>query len=147
MHLYCNAILIEDILQIDTKRFDYYTGKPVTISNGSGFIVESAGLILTNAHVVLNKPHSVVNVRLQDGRTFVGIVEAIDPVSDLATVRITCNDLPAMKLGVSSTLLAGEFCVALGSPLGMSNTVTAGVVSSTGRNSQVRRIYILLRLS
>lgn len=64
-------------------------------------------------------------------------MEAIDPVSDLATVRISCKDLPAMKLGISGNLRAGEFCVALGSPLGMSNTVTAGVVSSTGRNSQV----------
>ena len=92
-------------------------------------------MILTNAHVVLNKPHSVVNIRLQDGKTYVGIVEAIDPVSDLATVRIPCKNLKAIKLGDSSSLLAGEFCIALGSPLGMSNTVTAGVVSSTGRNS------------
>lgn len=101
----------------DTNRMDYFTGKPVTMSNGSGFIVESNGLILTNAHVVIQKPRSVVSVRLTDGRTFMGIVEAVDPVSDLATVRIQCKNLPAMKLGESSSLRAGEFVVALGSPL------------------------------
>lgn len=120
----------------DTRRMDYYTGQPVTVSNGSGFIVESNGLILTNAHVVVNKPRSNVSVRLSDGRTFLGIVEAVDPVSDLATVRIQCKNLPAMKLGQSSSLRAGEFVVALGSPLSLSNTVTAGVVSSTQRPSK-----------
>lgn len=101
----------------DTRRMDYYTGKPATVSNGSGFIVESNGLILTNAHVVINKPRSIVSVRLSDGRIFQGIVEAVDPISDLATVRIQCKNLPAMKLGQSSSLRSGEFVVALGSPL------------------------------
>lgn len=101
----------------DTRRMDYFTGKPATVSNGSGFIVESNGLILTNAHVVINKPRCNVSVKLSDGRTFIGVVEAVDPISDLATVRIQCKNLPAMKLGLSSNLRAGEFVVALGSPL------------------------------
>lgn len=101
----------------DTGRMDYYTGKPATVSNGSGFVVESNGLILTNAHVVINKPRSVVSVKLSDGRSFMGVVEAVDPISDLATVRIQCKNLPAMKLGQSASLRAGEFVVALGSPL------------------------------
>lgn len=115
---------------------DYKTGRPMTVSNGSGFIIEADGLILTNAHVVINKPRSVVSVRLLDGRTFQGIVEAVDPVSDLATIRINCKNLPPMKLGNSSTLRSGEFVVALGSPLALSNTVTSGVISSTQRASQ-----------
>lgn len=102
----------------DTRRVDYFSGKPVTVSNGSGFIVESNGLILTNAHVVINKPKCLVSVKLQDGRQFIGTVEAVDPVSDLATVRIPCKNLSAMKLGQSSTLRSGEWVVALGSPLG-----------------------------
>lgn len=114
----------------DTRKIDYFTGTPMSVSNGSGFIVESDGLILTNAHVVINKPHTVVNVKLQDGRSFHGQVEAVDPISDLATVRIKATKLPAMKLGQSSTLKSGEFVVALGSPLNLSNTVTAGVVSA-----------------
>lgn len=63
-----------------------FTGRMTAVSNGSGFIVESHGLILTNAHVVANK-ESVV-VKLHDGRSFQGVVQAVDPVSDLATVKI-----------------------------------------------------------
>lgn len=96
---------------------DYTTGRPLTVSNGSGFLVDSNGLILTNAHVVINKPRSIISVQLNDGRTFMGIVEAVDPISDLATVRIQCKNLPALKLGKSSELRSGEFVVALGSPL------------------------------
>jgi HtrA serine peptidase 2 len=92
--------------------------------------VSSDGLILTNAHVVINKPRSVVSIRLNDGRTFQGIVEAVDPVSDLATVRVQCKGLTPLKLGTSSDLRAGEWVVALGSPLALSNTVTAGVISA-----------------
>lgn len=119
----------------DTRKFDYFSGKAVTSSNGSGFIIDSNGLILTNAHVVISKPHTIVQVKLMDGRIFPGVVEDVDRTSDLATVRIQCRDLPAMKLGESSALRSGEWVVALGSPLSLSNTVTAGVVSSTHRHS------------
>jgi S1-C subfamily serine protease len=113
----------------DTRRIDYSTGKPVTVSNGSGFLVETNGLILTNAHVVINKPRSIVSVRLSDGRVFQGIVEAVDPVSDLATVRIQCKNLPAMKLGQSSSLRAGEFVIALGSPLCKLNIINSSSIN------------------
>lgn len=120
----------------DMRHFDYFTGKPATASNGSGFIIESDGTILTNAHVVINKPHTMVQVRLYDGRTFPGVVEDVDQTSDLAIVRIKCNNLPVMRLGTSSNLRSGEWVLALGSPLALSNTVTAGVISSTQRPSQ-----------
>lgn len=120
----------------DKYRVDCHTGQTMIASNGSGFIIESNGLILTNAHVVINKPHTIVQVRLQDGRKFIGRVESVDPTSDLATIRIQCNGLPTIKLGTSSDLRAGEWVVALGSPLALNNTVTAGVVSSTQRNSK-----------
>lgn len=115
---------------------DFFTGQPVTASNGSGFVIDGNGLILTNAHVVINKPNTMVSVKLFDGRVFPGHIEDVDPTSDLATVRIQCKNLPTMKLGESSKLLAGEWVVAMGSPLSLSNTVTAGVVSSTQRASQ-----------
>ena len=120
----------------DTRHFDYFTGQPVTASNGSGFIIESNGTILTNAHVVINKPHTMVQVRLHDGRVFPAVIEDVDSTSDLAIIRISCQDLPVMRLGESCTLRSGEWVVALGSPLALSNTVTAGVISSTQRASQ-----------
>ncbi|XP_062537224.1 serine protease HTRA2, mitochondrial [Armigeres subalbatus] len=120
----------------DTRHYDFFSGQPITVSNGSGFIIEQDGLILTNAHVVISKPNAMVTVKLLDGRTFPGIVEDVDPNSDLATVRIKCKNLPVMKLGKSSDLRSGEWVVALGSPLSLNNTVTAGVVSSTQRPSQ-----------
>lgn len=120
----------------DTRHYDFFSGQPMTVSNGSGFIIEKDGLILTNAHVVISKPNALVTVKLLDGRTFPGVVEDVDPNSDLATVRIKCKDLPVMKLGKSADLRSGEWVVALGSPLSLNNTVTAGVVSSTQRPSQ-----------
>ena len=63
-----------------------FTGRMMATSNGSGFIVRSDGLILTNAHVVGN--HNTVRVQLSDGHSYEGTVQAVDPVSDLATVRI-----------------------------------------------------------
>nr|CAH7719245.1 unnamed protein product [Callosobruchus chinensis] len=119
----------------DARRTDFFTGRPITISNGSGFIIQENGLILTNAHVVTNKPHARVEVKLVDGRLFTGVVEDVDLKSDLATVRIPAKNLPVMKLGNSADLKPGEFVVAIGSPLALSNTVTSGVVSSTHRAS------------
>lgn len=114
----------------DKRHVDYYSREPITVSNGSGFIVDSDGLILTNAHVVINKAHTILAVKLHDGRQFEGRVESVDPQSDLATVRIKCKNLPTLKLGQSSKLRTGEWVVAMGSPLALSNSVTAGVISS-----------------
>ncbi|KAF7991193.1 hypothetical protein HCN44_002755 [Aphidius gifuensis] len=130
---------IADVVEISAPSvvIDYFTGKPATTSNGSGFIVGEDGLILTNAHVVVNKPNTIVkvNVRLQDGTTYSGIVEDVDMQSDLATIRINKKNLPVMKLGTSSQIRPGEFVVAIGSPLALSNTITSGVVSSVNRQS------------
>lgn len=127
----------------DTRRLDFFSGKPVTISNGSGFIIEANGLILTNAHVVTNKPHATVEVKLMNGQVYNGIVEDVDIKSDLATVRIPAKRLPVMKLGNSKDIKPGEFVVAIGSPLSLSNTVTSGVVSSTHRGSDELGRYVI----
>ena len=120
----------------DNRRYDH-TGKAIAVSNGSGCIISEDGLILTNAHVVTKRPRtSSVLVRLQDGREFIGNVEEIDALSDLALVRINCKNLPIMNLGNSNETRPGEFVVALGSPLSLSNTITFGVISSVGRGSK-----------
>lgn len=128
------AVVYIEIL--DRRHVDYFSGKPMPASNGSGFIIDANGLILTNAHVVINKPHTQVLVKLHDGRSFNARVEAVDDTSDLATIRINCNNLPILKLGKSTDLRAGEWVAALGSPLALANTVTAGVVSSVQRPSK-----------
>ncbi|XP_072936185.1 uncharacterized protein [Epargyreus clarus] len=120
----------------DSRRVDPYTGVNLTLSNGSGFIVKEDGLILTNAHVVVNKPNTIVSVRLMNGSSYTGVIEDVDMRSDLATLRIPVEKLPTMKLGTSADIRPGEWVVAMGSPLALSNTVTAGVVSSTQRNSE-----------
>ncbi|KAJ6649477.1 Serine protease HTRA2, mitochondrial [Pseudolycoriella hygida] len=120
----------------DLRIKDYTTRQPLTASNGSGFIVDSNGLILTNAHVVLNKPHTQVHVKLHDGRIFIGSVQDADPQSDSATVKINCSNLPVMALGESSNVRSGEWVVAMGSPMSLSDSVTAGVISSTFRPSR-----------
>lgn len=125
----------------DPKRVDLFTGKPTTYNNGSGFIVHEDGLILTNAHVVMKRPNSTVRVRLLDGTTFNGVVEDVDLQGDLATIRIDKKKLPVMKLGSSANLRPGEFVVAIGSPLSLSNTITSGVVSSANRPSEELGIH------
>jgi S1-C subfamily serine protease len=100
---------------------------------GSGFIISSNGQILTNAHVIDGADR--VEVRLKDGRSFTGKVLGSDPVTDVAAVQIEATDLPAVSFGDSEQLHPGEWAIAIGNPLGLDNTVTAGIISATGRSS------------
>jgi serine protease Do len=98
---------------------------------GSGFIVASDGLILTNAHVV--EEATDVTVRLTDRREFKARVLGVDGRTDIAVLKIDGRDLPTVKLGDPSKLRPGEWVVAIGSPFGFDNSVTAGIVSATAR--------------
>ena len=100
---------------------------------GSGFIVSADGHVITNAHVV--EGANMVSVTLKDGRTLEGKVVGIDPVTDVAAVKIEANGLPTVTLGKSKQLVPGEWAIAIGNPLGLDNTVTAGIVSAIGRSS------------
>ena len=100
---------------------------------GSGLIVSSDGLIYTNAHVI--EGADKVTVTLKDGRTLQGKVLGGDKVTDVAVVKINANNLPTVKLGNSDRLQTGEWAIAIGNPLGLDNTVTAGIISAIGRHS------------
>jgi serine protease Do len=98
---------------------------------GSGFIVSSDGYVLTNAHVVADA--SEVTVKLTDRREFVAKVIGVDKRSDVALIKIAATGLPTVRFGNSSRLRPGQWVVAIGSPFGFANSVTAGVVSATAR--------------
>ncbi|MEY3300358.1 MAG: hypothetical protein RLZZ597_3618 [Cyanobacteriota bacterium] len=101
---------------------------------GSGFILSADGRILTNAHVVDGT--RTVKVTLRDGRTFDGEVIGIDSVTDVAVVKIEATDpLPTVRLGSTTDLSPGQWAIAIGNPLGLDNTVTAGIISAIGRTS------------
>jgi S1-C subfamily serine protease len=100
---------------------------------GSGFIINANGQILTNAHVVNGA--DTVSVTLKDSRTFEGEVLGQDPVTDVAVIQIKANNLPVIALGNSDVLQPGEWVIAIGNPLGLDNTVTAGIISATDRSS------------
>jgi serine protease Do len=98
---------------------------------GSGFIVSADGYVLTNAHVVDDA--SEVTVKLTDRREFVAKVIGVDKRSDVALIKIAATGLPTVRFGDSSRLKPGQWVVAIGSPFGFENSVTAGVVSATAR--------------
>lgn len=100
---------------------------------GSGFIINKNGQIMTNAHVVAGA--TKVTVTLKDGRTLAGKVRGIDRVTDVAVIEVAQKNLPSIQLGSSAAIKPGEWAIAIGNPLGLDNTVTAGIISGTGRSS------------
>jgi len=101
---------------------------------GSGFIINKEGDIITNAHVV--EGSETVSVILRDGRKLEGKVLGRDRLTDIAVVKVQGDkDLPIVKLGTSQNLRPGEWAIAIGNPLGLDNTVTAGIISALGRSS------------
>ncbi|XP_017254776.1 putative protease Do-like 14 [Daucus carota subsp. sativus] len=132
-----------------------YQGLTVGKSMGSGFIIDKDGTILTCAHVVVDSQYlstsskGKVEVTLQDGRTFEGTVVNADLHSDIAIVKINSKTpLPCAKLGSSRKLRPGEWVVAVGCPLTLQNTITAGIISCVDRKSSdlgiggMRREYL-----
>lgn len=100
---------------------------------GSGFILSSDGFVMTNAHVIDDADS--IYVTLTDKREFKAKLIGVDERTDVAVVKIQANDLPAVTIGDSNKLRVGEWVVAIGSPFGLENTVTAGIVSAKGRDT------------
>lgn len=100
-------------------------------SLGSGVIVDGAGHIVTNFHVVQGADE--IRVQLADGRVATPEIVGKDPDTDLAILRVPIKDPPVMAMGRSDELRAGDVVLAIGNPFGLSQTVTQGIVSATGR--------------
>jgi len=100
---------------------------------GSGFIINKEGDIITNAHVVSGADK--VTVILKDGRQIEGKVLGSDELTDIAVVQVKPDNLPTVSIGSSQNLQPGDWAIAIGNPLGLDNTVTAGIISAIGRKS------------
>jgi serine protease Do len=114
--------------------FKQHGGPPMKkrqMGEGSGVIVDPKGYILTNYHVVAGADK--LTVRLFDGRELKGTVQGTDPKTDLAVVHVEAKDLPVATLGDSDKIQVGEWAIAIGSPFGLEETVTVGVISAKGR--------------
>ena len=124
--------------------FDAFSGRAgtrVLPGLGSGFITRADGIVITNAHVVVGATR--ISVALADGTSFPARLLGADTLNDLAVLKIEGRDLPVVKLGNSSDLVVGEWAIAIGNPFGFvlgnsEPSVTAGVISATGRNLAVR---------
>jgi len=107
-------------------------GEHVVRGEGSGFIISEDGVILTNAHVVDGADK--VTVKLTDKREFTAKVVGIDKLTDVAVLRIDASGLPTVPLGNPADTREGEWVMAIGSPFGFENSVTAGIVSAKSRS-------------
>ena len=105
---------------------------PLARGEGSGFLISADGYILTNAHVVDRARE--VTVRMTDRREYLAKVVGVDVRTDVAVLKIGAEKLPFVRIGNAAALKAGQWVVAIGSPFGFDNSVTAGIVSATARS-------------
>jgi serine protease Do len=99
---------------------------------GSGFIIDPRGYIVTNRHVIAGADE--IQVTLEGKKKFKATVVGADPKTDVAIIKIDGHNLPSVKLGDSKTLEVGDWVLAVGNPFGLTQTVTAGIVSAKGRS-------------
>jgi serine protease Do len=120
------------------RQFDLPQQPRATRGQGSGFIVTQNGYILTNNHVVTNSDRETiadrVTVRMMDHRVFTAKVIGHDRTTDVAVIKIEGGNFPTVSLGNDVSSRIGEWVLAIGNPLGLENTVTAGIISAKGRS-------------
>ncbi len=114
-------------------------------SVGSGVVIDNQGYILTNHHVIDNIDEDSILVTLHDGRRYYAHVVGSDPSSDLALIRIYANNLVAARFAMPSSVRLGELVLAIGSPLGLTFTVTSGVISAVNRDDLADDGYSVTR--
>ena len=116
-----------------TQQLSYFGGTTESKSAGTGFIVKSDGLIVTNKHVVSDLS-TKYTVYTSDGKYFDAEVKAVDPVFDIAIIKVEATNLPVVELSSTETLQPGQTAIAIGNALGQyQNSVTVGVISAIGR--------------
>jgi serine protease Do len=125
-----------------------HQGERRAIGQGSGFVFAAKDGLLADKTYVLTNNHVVesaekIRVRLSDGREFDAKVSGRDPQSDVAIIEIPVGGIPALPLADSSKLEVSEWVVAIGNPFGLSNTLTVGVVSATGRTRCIGKLVQL----
>lgn len=108
-----------------------------TQGSGSGVIVTKDGYIITNNHVIDNADDNGIEVVLNDTRRFKAKLVGADPLTDVAVIKVDGNDLPVAALGNSDEVQVGQWALAIGNPLGLTSTVTAGIISYIGRSIRI----------
>ena len=121
-----------DFLRRFGPQFQVPPGEQTKRGQGSGFIVSADGIILTNAHVVEGADQ--VSVKLTDKREFKATVLGVDKPTDIAVLKIDASNLPIVPLGDPAQTEVGDWVLAIGSPFGFENSVTAGIVSAKSRS-------------
>jgi len=110
------------------------TSSAMGSGTGTGFVIRSDGYILTNNHVVENVRRSgSLNVSFNDGKVVRGKIVGVDPAYDLAVIKVARTGVPALQFGNSDKVQVGDAVIAIGSPLGLSGTVTSGIISAKNR--------------
>lgn len=122
---------------MDMEDFPFQFGNPGGKSSGSGIIISKDGYILTNNHVIKDAKEDGIKVLLTDKREFSAKLIGVDPNTDVAVLKVESTDLPVATIGNSDDVQVGQWVVAIGNPLGLNSTVTAGIVSALGRNIQL----------
>ena len=128
---------VKHVASADTEALGRLFGQglraPPQEGMGSGFVLRADGYVLTNHHVVADADE--VTVLLPDDRSYPAEVVGSDPRTDVAVLRIAARGLDPVELGDSDDLRVGQWVAAMGSPFGLTSTMTSGIVSATGRNS------------
>ena len=123
-------------IRVQSTGLNFFLQPVPTSAAGSGVIIDGQGHILTNNHVV--EGASQITVALPDGRTFTASIVGRDPLTDLAVIKISSDNLPVAALGDSDKLVVGETVIAIGNALALAGgpTVTSGIVGNIGRSIQ-----------
>lgn len=125
------------------KNFEFFFGpdfkmdQPPQHGSGSGVIISKDGYIMTNNHVVKDASDKGIKVVLTDKREFTAKLVGTDPNTDIAVIKIEADNLSVASVGNSDDVQVGQWVLAVGNPLGLNNTVTAGIVSALGRNINI----------